>query len=100
LPARTAAAGTGGDGHDGLLKSLGITPRQAEVLGLLVQGKPTKAISRELDLAENTVKTHIASILRILNCSNRTQAVFVLSRLGAKLPGLMAPPRSAHYADP
>jgi DNA-binding NarL/FixJ family response regulator len=76
-----------------VLKRLGMTPRQAEVLGLLVQGKPTKAIAKELDLAENTVKTHIASILRLLNCTNRTQALFVLSRLGVRLPGLITQPQ-------
>jgi len=76
-----------------VLRRLGMTPRQGEVLGLLVQGKPTKVIAKELALAENTVKTHIASILRLLNCSNRTQALFVLSRLGVRLPGLIAQPQ-------
>ena len=65
---------------------LGLTERQAEVLAHLVQGKPNKVICRELGLAEGTVKTHITAILRTLNVSSRTQAVFALSRLGVHLP--------------
>lgn len=65
---------------------LGITARQADVLALLVQGKPTKLICRELDLSVATVKTHITAILRALNVSNRTQALFELSRMGMQLP--------------
>lgn len=64
---------------------LGLTERQADVLALLVQGKPNKAICRELDLAEGTVKTHITAILRALGVTNRTQALFALSRLGIQL---------------
>lgn len=93
LPAHAADDGAGAQGNARMLRQLGMTPRQAEVLGLLVQGKPTKAIAKDLDLAENTVKTHIASILRLLNCANRTQALFVLSRLGVRLPGLIAQPQ-------
>ena len=72
-----------------VLRQIGITPRQAEVLALLVQGKPTKVICRELDLSEGTVKTHITSILHALNVTNRTQALLALSRLGVKLPRLI-----------
>lgn len=68
------------------LAALGLTDRQAEVLAHLVQGKPNKVICRELGLAEGTVKTHIAAILRALNVTSRTQALFALSRLGVQLP--------------
>ena len=67
-------------------ETLGLTKRQIEVLALLVQGKPNKIICRELGLAEGTVKTHAAAIFRALGVSNRTQAVFALSRLGIQLP--------------
>ena len=100
LPETTGHAGHDPEGNTDLLKRIGITPRQAEVLGLLVQGKPTKAISRELDLTENTVKTHITSILRALNVTNRTQALFVLSRLGVRLPALIVQRRSPTHAGP
>lgn len=66
---------------------LGLTKRQAQVLALMVQGKPNKLICRELDLAESTVKIHISSILRCLNVTNRTQAVIAVGRLGLRLDG-------------
>ncbi len=69
-------------------KDLGLTDRQAEVLALLVQGKPNKVICRDLDLADGTVRTHIQDVFRILNVHNRTQAVFEVSRLGLRLPNV------------
>jgi DNA-binding NarL/FixJ family response regulator len=68
------------------LKSLGLTPRQIDVLALLVQGKPNKLICRTLNLAEGTVKTHTAAIYRALGVMNRTQAVYAVNRLGVVLP--------------
>ena len=44
--------------------ALGLTQRQAEVLQLLVQGKPNKLICRDLQLSEGTVKVHVSAILR------------------------------------
>jgi DNA-binding NarL/FixJ family response regulator len=67
------------------LAELGLTERQAEVLVLMVQGKPNKAICSELGLAEGTVKTHVTAIFRTLQVSSRTQAMFALSRLGVRL---------------
>jgi DNA-binding NarL/FixJ family response regulator len=67
---------------------LGLTPRQTEVLGLLIQGKPNKVICRELNLAEGTVKIHVAAILKALGVTNRTQAVVVVSRMGLMLAPL------------
>jgi DNA-binding NarL/FixJ family response regulator len=68
------------------VKSLGLTPRQIDVLALLVQGKPNKVICRTLNLAEGTVKTHTAAIYRALGVMNRTQAVYAVNRLGVVLP--------------
>jgi DNA-binding NarL/FixJ family response regulator len=73
-------------------KDMGLTDRQAQVLALLVQGKPNKVICRELELADGTVRTHIQDVFRILNVHNRTQAVFEVSRLRLRLPGTSAPP--------
>lgn len=52
-----------------------LTPRQQEVLRLLGQGCSNKQIARELDLSENTVKIHVAGILRAARAVNRTEAV-------------------------
>jgi len=67
-------------------RDLGLTERQAQVLALVVQGKPNKIICRELDLAEGTVKIHVTAILKALGVTNRTQAVIAVGKLGLKLP--------------
>ncbi|MCL4745803.1 MAG: response regulator transcription factor [Burkholderiaceae bacterium] len=61
---------------------IALTERQVEVLAQLMRGKSNKQISRELDLAEATVKVHVRSILRALDASSRTEAVVTASRLG------------------
>ena len=63
------------------LASLGLTPRQTDVLGLLLQGLPNKLIARELNLSVETVKDHVAAVLRSLNVSSRTQAVLAVSQM-------------------
>jgi DNA-binding NarL/FixJ family response regulator len=59
-----------------------LTQRQMDVLLRLVQGKPNKAIARELDIAESTIKTHVSDALRILGVSNRAEAVFKAAAWG------------------
>ena len=86
-------AGSAPVGSSGL-RDLGLTQRQAQVLALLVQGKSNKLICRELNLAEGTVKVHVAAVLKTLGVSNRTQAVLAVSRLGIKLPQLAWTTRS------
>ncbi len=61
---------------------LGMTPRQADVLYLLLQGKPAKLIERELNISAGTAKSHTSAVLRALNVSTRTQAVIAAGRLG------------------
>jgi len=84
-----AAAGAGPAARPGppakTPADIGLTRRQAQVLGLMVQGKPNKLICRELNLAEGTVKIHITAILRALGVSNRTQAVIAVGRMGLRL---------------
>ena len=66
------------------LESLGLTPRQTDVLALLLQGKPNKLIARDLNLSVETVKDHVAAVLRALNVSSRTQAVLAVSQMSHK----------------
>jgi DNA-binding NarL/FixJ family response regulator len=61
---------------------LGLTQRQAEVLHLILQGKPAKLICRELALSNSTVKAHTSAVLRALNVTTRTQAVVAAGKLG------------------
>ena len=63
------------------IASIGLTPRQTDVLGLLLQGKPNKLIARELNLSVETVKDHVAAVLRALNVTSRTQAVLAVSQM-------------------
>ena len=63
------------------IQDIGLTPRQAEVLGLLLQGLPNKLIARELNLSVETVKDHVAAVLRALGVSSRTQAVLAVSQM-------------------
>ena len=60
----------------------GLTPRQLDVLRLLLKGEPNKLIARQLGLTEGTVKIHIAAILRALQARNRTEAVIRARELG------------------
>lgn len=57
------------------LVSLGISPRECEVLELAAQGCPNKVIARRLAISPNTVKTHLASLFGKLAASNRTEAI-------------------------
>lgn len=61
--------------------ALGLTPRQNDVLTLLLKGQPNKLIARELGLSVETVKDHVAAVLRALNVSSRTQAVLAVSQM-------------------
>jgi len=63
---------------------LGLTPRQAEVLHLLLQGKPAKLIGRQLNLSLSTVKAHTSAVLRALNVTTRTQAILAAGRMGLR----------------
>src|SRR5215212_1415814 len=65
-----------------LPSGLGLTERQIDVLALMMRGKSNKAICRDLDLAEQTVKTHVSAILKTLKATNRTEAVIAAGALG------------------
>jgi DNA-binding NarL/FixJ family response regulator len=62
--------------------ALGITPRQGEVLQLMLDGKSNKEIARALELSEPTVKAHMTAILRAFNVRTRAQAMVAAARYG------------------
>jgi DNA-binding NarL/FixJ family response regulator len=74
LPSNVLAPGAGANGTT-LEAVRNLTPRQREVLAVMMQGKCNKAICRSLKLAEPTVKNHVTAILKALNATNRTEAV-------------------------
>lgn len=55
-----------------------LTPREIEVVELLMQGKSNKQIDSELFLTEGTVKNYISRILDKLEVNNRTELVLHL----------------------
>jgi two-component system, NarL family, response regulator YdfI len=59
-----------------------LTPREIEVLEMLGSGLGNKAIAKQLQISEHTVKFHISSIFQKLGVSTRTEAVTVGVRLG------------------
>jgi DNA-binding NarL/FixJ family response regulator len=59
-----------------------LTPREQQVLHLLAQGLPNKAIARQLTISEHTVKFHVNAILGKLGAQSRTEAVVLATRLG------------------
>jgi DNA-binding NarL/FixJ family response regulator len=52
-----------------------LTPRELDVLELLVLGLPNKSIAEQLGISDQTVKFHVASICGKLGAANRTDAV-------------------------
>src|SRR3954454_3556069 len=59
-----------------------ISPREEEVLQLVVDGLGTTAIAERLYISQKTVKNHLASIYEKLDAADRTQAVLTAVRMG------------------
>ena len=76
LTAATAAASDAANGKAPL------TQRQELVLRCLLDGLSNRDIAEQLHVSEETVKTHVAAILRYFEVQNRTQAVVAAARFG------------------
>jgi DNA-binding NarL/FixJ family response regulator len=59
-----------------------LSPREMEVLRLLVAGKSNKEIAQALDITEATVKSHVSTILMRMGVDDRTQAVVTALQRG------------------
>jgi DNA-binding NarL/FixJ family response regulator len=68
---------------DGRARLEELTPRQRDVLQHILQGRSNKEIARELDIAEGTVKIHLAALFGHFNAHNRTE-------LATRAQGLLA----------
>lgn len=78
-----------GDSHPASRLSVSVTPgsrgpstRELEVLALVRDGFTNKQIGEELWIAENTVKSHVASVLRLLDARNRAHMVAIAIHRG------------------
>src|SRR5262245_51270433 len=63
-----------------------LSPREEEVLRLLATGETNRQIAKRLFVAEETIKSHVASIFRKLEVSDRTRAAILPAQ-----PGLVEP---------
>ena len=64
------------------LARFGLTPRERQVLELLVAGSSNRLIGRELEMSEKTASVHVSNVLRKLSVTNRTQAATLGRSLG------------------
>lgn len=67
---------------DSSVGQLGLTPREAEVLGLVATGRTNRQIGETLYVSEKTASVHVSNILRKLAVTSRVDAAAVAQRLG------------------
>ena len=63
-----------------------LTPREREVLALIVQGKANQQIAEELVLSRDTIRNHVASILTKLGAHSKLEAAAVAVKRGIIVP--------------
>lgn len=61
--------------NEAAIRSLGLSPRECEILELLASGESNKEMARRLGISPNTVKTHVARIYGKLEVQKRVQAI-------------------------
>ena len=61
--------------NDAAIRSLGLTPRECEILDMLALDLSTKEMARQLRISPNTVKTHLARVYEKLEVHRRIQAI-------------------------
>ena len=83
-PAMGKREGAPGEGSGGAFKldQDKLTLRQRDVLQELLKGQASKEIARTLDIAEGTVKIHLAAIYRALGVRTRAEAIAKMSKAG------------------
>ncbi len=62
-----------------------LSDRQKEVLRHIAKGASNKGISIEMNISQNTVKAHLATIFKVLGVHNRTEAFYFAARAGMPL---------------
>lgn len=66
--------------NDQILKQYGISDREAEIIGLLIEGLSNQQIAKQLYISPNTVKTHIKNIYAKVGVNNRLQLFSLLKQ--------------------
>ena len=72
-----------------------LSKRELEIIALVGEGDTNREIGQKLSIAEDTVKSHMANVLRALNARNRAHALSIAHRRGL----LMASQESSAYQD-
>lgn len=67
--------------NEAAIRSLGLSPRECEILGLLASGQSNKEMARSLAISPNTIKTHLARVYDKLEVQRRVQAIEKARRL-------------------
>ncbi|WP_236024826.1 LuxR C-terminal-related transcriptional regulator [Arenibaculum pallidiluteum] len=75
-----------------------LSRREIEILQCLLAGQSNKAIARELDITESTVKMHFKNLMRKIRAQNRTQAAVWAIQRGLAGPREDAPALRARVA--
>jgi DNA-binding NarL/FixJ family response regulator len=70
------------DSSDYMGRSVGLSPRESEVLQLVVMGRSNQEIAQQLYLSINSVKTYIRSTYRKIEATSRSQAILWAVRQG------------------
>jgi RNA polymerase sigma factor (sigma-70 family) len=68
-----------------------LTPRERDVLGLVVAGLLNKQIAAELGMSEKTVKSHRAQVMQKMQVSSVAQLVLLAEKIGLTAPQSLAP---------
>ncbi|HYH23182.1 MAG TPA: response regulator transcription factor [Azospirillum sp.] len=89
-PRDALASGRASDDADLARRFASLSPQQIRILMMIVDGKLNKQIAGDLNIAEQTVKVHVSTILRKLGVVSRTQAAVVAGRLA--VDGMLPPP--------
>jgi DNA-binding CsgD family transcriptional regulator len=61
--------------NEAAIRSLGLSPRECEILALLASGRSNKEMARSLGISPNTIKTHVGRVYEKLDVANRVQAI-------------------------
>ncbi|HYL40438.1 MAG TPA: response regulator transcription factor [Candidatus Binatus sp.] len=96
-PIAIAFAGAGGESNPE--PAFGLSNREREVLGLIVEGRTNREIGERLFISQKTVGVHVGNILAKLGVSGRVEAAMVAVRLELVPPLAADTPPSRRLAS-
>ena len=80
--------------YDGVVRALDLSPRQARVVRLILQGRRDKQIAEHLSLSVATVRTYLARIFARLGVADRVELVLCVWAASRQLAGREACPHN------